>query len=137
MLDSYFIAAAAAIVFTLGAVHLFYTFVGHKLNPRDDALMARMQEVPLVITRETTMWRAWIGFNASHSIGLILFGWIYGYLALAQADFFFKSLFLVGTGAALLAAYIALARQYFFSVPFRGVVAATVLYLLGMVVHFA
>ena len=126
MLDSYFIAASAVIVFTLGAVHLFYTFVGRKLDPRDDALRARMQEVPLVITRETTMWRAWIGFNASHSIGIILFGWIYGYLALAQADVFFKSPFLIGTGVALLAAYVALSRHYFFSVPFRGVVAATV-----------
>jgi hypothetical protein len=137
MLDSYFIAAAAAIVLTLGALHLLYTFYGHKLHPRDDALKQRMQEVSPVITRETTMWRTWIGFNASHSFGAILFGWVWGYLALAHPRFFFESPFLLLTGLVLLAGYVVLARLYWFSIPFRGIVAATVLYLLGLVVHFA
>ena len=35
-------------------------------------------------TKETTMWRCWVGFNASHSMGLILFGLAFGYLALAH-----------------------------------------------------
>ncbi len=29
-----------------------------------------MQQVSPVITRQTTMWKAWVGFNASHSYGL-------------------------------------------------------------------
>lgn len=137
MLDSYFIAAAAAIILALGLAHLFYTFKGHKLDPRDDALKQRMHEVSPVITRETTMWRAWIGFNASHSYGAILFGWVYGYLALRHTTFFFESYFLVLTGLVLLAGYVVLARLYWFSVPFRGIVTASVLYLLGLVVHYA
>ena len=28
------------------------------------------------------MWRAWVGFNATHGFGLILFGALYGYLAI-------------------------------------------------------
>jgi hypothetical protein len=83
------------------------------------------------------MWRAWVGFNASHSFGAILFGWIYGYLALAQAEFFFKSPFLLCTGLAVLVGYVVVARLYWFTFPFRGIVAATALYLLGLVVHFA
>jgi hypothetical protein len=137
MLDSYFVAAGAAILLFLGLVHLLYTFTGRKLHPRDDALKQRMQEVSPVISRETTMWRTWIGFNASHSFGAILFGWVYGYLALVHPRFFFDSYFLLLTGLVLLAGYVALGRLYFFSVPFRGIVAATVLYLLGLVVHFA
>jgi hypothetical protein len=35
------------------------------------------------------MWKAWIGFNASHSFGLILFGTVYAYLALAHGSFLF------------------------------------------------
>jgi hypothetical protein len=47
-----------------------------------------------VISRETTMWKAWIGFNASHSLGAILFGLVYGYLALAHPAFLFPIPFL-------------------------------------------
>ena len=137
MLDSYFIAAAAAISLVLGLLHLFYTYNGTKLHPRDDALKARMQEVPPVISRDTTMWRTWIGFNASHSFGAILFGLVYGYLSLAHARMFFESPFLLGTGLALLAGYVTLGRLYWFSIPFRSVVVATVCYVLGLVVHFA
>ncbi len=137
MLDAYFIAAAAAILFLLGLLHLVYTFVGPKFDPRDAALKVRMQEVSPVITPQTTMWRAWIGFNASHAYGAILFGWVYGYLALLHTQFFFESYFLVLTGLVLLAAYVVLGRLYWFSIPFRGVVTATALYVLGLVVHFA
>src|SRR4051812_36659877 len=106
MLPSYFVAAAAAIMLLLGTVHLVYTFFGVKLHPRDAALMARMHEVAPVITRETTMWRTWIGFNASHSIGAMLFGLIYVYLPLVHSDFFFKSKFLVLLGVVALAGYV-------------------------------
>lgn len=137
MLDSYFVAAAAATLLALGLVHLLYTFGGGKFDPRDAALKQRMQEVPPVITRETTMWRAWVGFNASHSFGAIFFGLAYAYLPLAHPKMFFDSPFLIGLGLALLAGYIALGRLYWFTIPFRGIVAAAVLYVLGLVVHFA
>ncbi|MDF2466363.1 MAG: hypothetical protein K0Q43_4598 [Ramlibacter sp.] len=137
MLDSYFIAAGAVVILALGLVHLLYTFGGNKFDPRDTALMQRMQEVPPVITRETTMWRAWIGFNASHAFGAILFGLVYAYLPMAHADFFFKSPFLIGVGLAMLAGLVTLGRLYWFSIPSRGIITATVLYVLGLVVHFA
>jgi hypothetical protein len=137
MLPSYFIAASAAILLLLGTVHLVYTFTGSKLHPRDAALEAMMQVVPPVISRETTMWRTWIGFNASHAFGALLFGAIYAYLPLVHGEFFFKSGFLVILGLVTLAGYVALARLYWFSVPFRGLVAATTLYVLGLVVRFA
>lgn len=130
------IAASAAITALLGAVHLLYTFRGPKLHPRDAALQARMQEVSPVITRQTTMWKAWIGFNATHSVGPILFGAVYGYLALAHAGFLFASTFLLGLGAVVLVAYVAIARRYFFSIPFRGMLLATALYALALVVRF-
>jgi len=72
---------SALVIMALGTLHLVYTFRGSKLTPRDAALQARMAEVPLVITRQTTVWRAWVGFNASHSMGAILFGLIYCFLS--------------------------------------------------------
>jgi hypothetical protein len=83
------------------------------------------------------MWRTWIGFNASHAFGAILFGLVYVYLPLAHAKMFFQSPFLIGVGLAMLAGLVALGRLYWFSIPSRGIIAATVMYVLGLVVHFA
>src|ERR1700745_3378736 len=77
---------SASIIFTLGVVHLVYTFWGPTLTPRDPALQISMSQIAPVITKETTMWRCWAGFNATHSMGLILFGLVFGFLALAQAN---------------------------------------------------
>jgi hypothetical protein len=68
---------SASIIFALGVVHLVYTFWGPNLTPRDPALQVSMSQISPVITNETTMWRCWVGFNASHSMGLILFGLVF------------------------------------------------------------
>jgi hypothetical protein len=69
-----------------------------------------MMIVSPVISRETTMWRVWVGFNATHSFGLILFGALYGYLAIRHSVFLFHSWFLLALGFALLLGYAVIAR---------------------------
>ena len=137
MESSMFIAASAGVILLLGLVHLLYSFRGPQLRPRDPDLTSRMMTVSPVISRETTMWRVWVGFNATHSFGLILFGALYGYLAIRHSASLFHSWFLLALGFALLLGYAVIARLYFFSAPFRGVVLAAVLYLLGIVVNRA
>lgn len=136
-LASSLVAASAAIILLLGLLHLFYTFHGTKLHPRDPQLIAKLKEVSPVITRQTTMWKAWVGFNASHSFGAILFGAVYGYLAVVHSSLLFGSPFLLGLGLLLLVGYVFLGKLYFFSVPFRGIVLATLLYVGGVVVAYA
>jgi hypothetical protein len=131
-LASILMTAGAAIVLLLGSVHLLYTFRGTKLHPRDAALTARMQEVSPALTRQTTMWKAWVGFNASHSAGAMLFGLVYGYLALLHPAFLFQSTFLLALGLVLLAGYAVLAKLYWFKIPFRGVLAAMLLYIAAL-----
>jgi len=131
------IAASAAITLLLGLMHLLYTFYGPKLLPRDPELQMRMQAVSPVITRQTTIWRAWIGFNDSHSFGLILFGTVYGYLALAHRDFLFQSAFLLAVGLILLFGYVFLSRSYFFRIPLLAVLLASFLYVSGLIVNWA
>jgi hypothetical protein len=130
------IAASAAIILLLGLIHLAYTFRGDKLRPRDAELEARMKEISPVISRQTTMWKAWIGFNASHACGAILFGLVYGYLALAHGAFLLQCTFLLLLGLALLAGYAVLGKLYWFSVPFRGIVVATTLYAAGLIARW-
>ena len=92
------ISVSAGIILALGVVHLIFTFHGTKLTPRDAALYAAMRESSPVISRQTTLWKAWVGFNASHSMGAIFFGLIYGYLALAHAALLFQSAYLLAVG---------------------------------------
>lgn len=131
------IAVAAAIIFGLGLLHLVLTFRGPKLLPRDRELRAQMEHSALVLTRETSVWKAWIGFNASHSLGAMLFGAVYGHLALVQPAALASSPFLLAVGAALLLAYAWLGRRYWFSVPFRGIVLSLLLYAAGMIATLA
>jgi hypothetical protein len=130
------IALSATIILALGLLQLLFTFHGNRLHPRDAALTGRMKAVSPVITRETTMWRTWIGFNASHSCSAILFGLVYGYLALCHAAFLFDSAFLLTVGIAMLAGYVFLGWRYWFSVPFRGIVLAALLYGGGVITRF-
>jgi hypothetical protein len=74
------------------------------------------------------MWKAWVGFNASHSCG---------YLALTNSEFLFESRFLCALGLLFLGGYVVLGKLYWFRVPFRGIVIATVCYIAGLLVAWA
>ncbi|SFN27987.1 LIC_13387 family protein [Dokdonella immobilis] len=123
---------SAAIIFTLGTLHLVFTFRGNKLLPRDHELIDRMAQVSPVISDQTTMWRAWIGFNASHSMGALLFGMVFGYLAIRHEAILFQSPFLLVVGLAMLGGFLVLGKRYWFSVPFTGICIALACYLLSM-----
>lgn len=125
------VGASAAIVLLLGLAHVLMTFFGRAFHLRDAALEEKLHTATIVLTRETTLWRCWIGFNASHSLGAIVFGLAYGYLALAQRGLLFGSVFLPTLGFATLLAYLWLAWFYWFSRPLRGIVLATACYLAG------
>lgn len=132
MSTAYFlVAASAAVLGSLGCIHLLYTYRGNKLDPRDPAVREAMERSSPVITRQTTVWRAVKGFNASHSLGIIAYALVYGYLALRRSEVLSGSWFLMGLGMAVLLAYLVLAQRYFFSAPFRGVALACALYASG------
>lgn len=131
MLSQILIFTSAAIVLILGTIHLIYTFASNKLLPRDLAVAEQMKQVALVISRQTTMWRAWIGFNASHSLGAMLFGVFYGYLAAFHFQFLLQAKFLLLVGVLFLGSFVVLAKRYWFSTPFAGIVVSTVLFVAG------
>jgi len=125
---------SAGIIFTFGVIHLVYTFGGSKLTPRDPALQLSMSQISPVITKETTMWRCWVGFNFSHSMGLILFGLVFGFLALAHSQPLFQSPFLLVVGLAMLVGFVVLCKVYFFSVPLTGISIALACYVASIAV---
>ena len=132
-LPSMLLAASALIILTLGAAHLWLTYRGKAFEPRDAALKQRLEEVSPFISRQTTMWRASVGFHASHSAGAMLFGLVYGYLALAHAAVLFASPFLLLLGLVYLASMTMLGYRYWFSTPFRGALLALGLYAAALI----
>jgi hypothetical protein len=71
--------AGGLIFAVIGSLHALYTFLDMKrprrLVPDDRAVMQAMASTGVRLTRgQTTMWRAWVGFNFTHSIGLVMFG---------------------------------------------------------------
>lgn len=108
---------------TLGSLHLIYTLKDNRqpkhLAPRSATLVNEMKNTQLKLTKETDMWRAWIGFNHSHSIGVLSFSGIYLYLALYDFTFLSASGLIWGAPA-LAAIYATLARLFWFRIPFFG-----------------
>ena len=80
------------------------------------------------VSADTTMLRTWIGFNASHSVGLVMFGAVFGYLAIFRESILFESSYLRILGFLVLGGYILLAKKYFFRTPYRASLLAGVLY---------
>jgi len=109
---------SASIILTLGAVHLIYTFWGPNLTPREPTLQISMSQVSPVITKETTMWRCWVGFNAHDQL-------------------LFRSPFLLVIGLAMLGGYVVLSKVYFFSVPLTGVSISLACYVASIVLSRA
>jgi len=137
MISRILISASAGIILFFGSVHLAYTFLTHKFSPTEKQLETAMKQVAPRISREATMWKVWIGIHVSHSMGLVMFGLIYGYLALSRWDVLLRSHFLMGLGLLWLVGYILLAQIYWFRIPLIGVSLATLLYLAGLVGIFA
>jgi hypothetical protein len=133
MPDQILLLAGAAIFAVLGALHLFYTFVGTRLDPREPAAIAAMHASTLRLTRETTVWRAWIGFNASHSLGAIVFAAFVAGLAATRMDVLRAQPAFAWLAAGNAIAWLALARAYWFRIPFVGLALASACFLVAAV----
>ena len=68
-----------AVFGVLGCLHAIYTFLDLR-NPQrlvhaDPSVARAMASSPLRLSGgRTDMWRAWIGFNFSHSLGVLMLG---------------------------------------------------------------
>src|SRR5215813_9054463 len=132
MIPRILIGSYAAIVLFLGGVHLAYTLFTDKFSPTEGQVETAMKQAAPRISRDMTMWKAWISFHVSHSMGLILFGLVYGYLAVCRWEVLQKSYFLAALGLLMLLGYFVMARVYWFTAPLIGVSLATLFYVAGL-----
>ncbi len=123
----------ASIFVLLGIAHLYYTFLTNKFNASDGAVTEGMKNTQPLLTRQTTIWNAWIGFNGSHSLGAIFFGIINIILYTQLYNFTSTSVYIQGLNVAMCLCYLFLAFKYWFKTPLAGIAVATVCFILGWV----
>jgi hypothetical protein len=93
----------------------------------------RVKATSPILTRRITLWSAWIGFNASHSLGLLLFAATYLVLAIGHMSVLRESTTLQWLPVVASGGYLALARRYWFLSPLVGVAIAGTCFLLGAI----
>ena len=121
ILASVLMVAAAAIPLVLGTMHLVLTWRGPKLTPDDPAVIEAMRGSSAQLNPSANMWRLWVGFNASHGIGAVQYGLVFGILAITVPDVLFDSWPLMALAIAVPVAYLLVGLRYWFRVPTTGV----------------
>jgi len=89
-------------------------------TPTDPALREAMQQSSLRFHRDWNLWRAWLGFNLTHSLGLIVFGAAFLHVGIFEPHLFASSLLIQAVAVAVSAAYLVVSLQFFFSRPVIG-----------------
>jgi hypothetical protein len=123
----------------LGLLHGLYTYADisrpRRLVPDNPAVIETMSVSGVRLARGgTTMWRAWVGFNFSHSLGVIMFsfaciavGLSLGSLALPKAALLLP--------VAIGAVYLWLAIHYWFRIPAIAIAAGTTCLAVGWLLY--
>ena|SRR5450432_2676279 len=129
MLTSALLVAGGSVFAILGVLHAIYTLADirrpRRLVPDDAAVIVAMSNSSVRLSRGgTTMWRAWVGFNFSHSVGAVIFG-----LGCVAMGIWLRSLMLP-KGILLIpfaigCIYLWLAIQYWFRIPVIGIAIGT------------
>lgn len=128
----FFIAGTVPFI-VLGALHWLYTFMdmrkARKLTPRDDVVRIAMEVTPLKLTPRTTMWKAWMGFNHSHSIGAVFFGLIYLILAVQDFPALAANTTLMRLATVVPLIYLWVGVRFWFRTPIIGIAIGAVCFL--------
>jgi hypothetical protein len=105
----------------LGTLHIAYTLFDirapRKLVPYKSEVIDAMKSSTLALTKETDMWRAWVGFNISHGV---------------HSDLLFSSTFLLVGAPAIAGIYLLLSKRYWFSVPALGSLIGLIFFISGI-----
>jgi len=129
MIAKYLWEFGSLIIFILGSIHLFYTFFTNKFKSKNDVVIFEMKKSNPILTKETTMWKAWTGFNASHASGALFIGIINFYLAFRHFQLLITDSFLMLFSIATIVFYAWLAKTFWFRIPFLGILIALICYV--------
>ena len=123
---------ASVIFLLLASLHLLYTFFTDKFSIRNAEVEEAMKNTQPKLTKKITVWNAWIGFNGSHSSGIIYMALLNIYLAGWQYNLLSESVFIKALIIITCLFLVFLGKRYWFNVPFTGIVISTICYALAI-----
>lgn len=124
VLSQLLFAGSASVFILLGATHGLQTLRDlsrpRSFTPTNEAVRDAMVAARLRFAPQVSIWRAWLGFNLTHSLGLAVFGT--SLLLAAVPDFEVVSSRTWVTGSAILVSglYTGVAFRFFFWAPTAG-----------------
>jgi hypothetical protein len=134
MTEQYLIILGSSVFLVLGTMQLLFTFFTDKFLTRNPETAEMMKADHPVLTRRTTMWKAWIGFNASHSSGVMFIGGVNILLATQYFDLYQKSFAFLLLSDITVLFYLFLAIKYWFRIPLAGVVITSICFILSTLI---
>jgi len=111
----------ALIFCILGAYHGVLTLrdlsAPRAFTPTDENVRRAMQESRLALSQSINLWDAWLGFNLSHSLGLLLFGGGLITIACLHFPIFVRNPSIQVAAVVVAAVYFVLSARFWFWVP--------------------
>jgi hypothetical protein len=136
-LSRYLYLAGALPFLVLGLAHVIATPRAPAdvkgLSPSDPQLAEAMTRSGLRLTRRTDMWRAWVGFNLSHGLGVVVFAAFVFLTGRSASAFAVEAHLAIPFAFVVAGGYLWLARRYWFRTPFIGCLLAATLFLAAWV----
>ena len=118
------LAAAGLVFLMMGSLHGVLTLrdvvTPRAFTPTDDSVRLAMQGTQVAFNRRLNLWQAWLGFNLSHSLGVVLFGGVLLLLASVHFAAFAASYLLQAVCIGFAAAYFAVSICFWFRGPVLG-----------------
>ena len=128
------IIAGASIVGALGWVHLLLIFFSQKFHAHNPDVTEAMKNTSPIISKQTSMWHAWVGFNASHGIGALLLAAVYIPLTIYHFPIINHSLWFSLLPCLISLSYLILAKKYWFNVPFSGLLISSICFMTAFII---
>lgn len=134
----------AGIYLFLGLAHGLFTIqskpTGGPMMPTDPAVLDAMQRtggLGMAPGIESNLYRAWIGFNLSHSLGIVVIAGLVLWLTIDDVGAALGQPWFVAIIVAVPVIYFALAQLYWFDQPRNMIALATALLWGGALVQLA
>ena len=129
MVEKYLWEIGSVVIALMGSLHLRITFFSDKLFPRNKKLVDEMNVSPLILTTKSTMWKSWIGFNATHSSGVLFIGLINFYSAVNYFEMLRSDKFIAAFTILTIGFYAWVAKKYWFKTVLAGILIAWICFI--------
>ena len=138
-LSRYLFLSGALPFLLLGVAHAMHTprqpDERKGLSPTDPSLAESMARSGIRLTGRTDMWRAWVGFNLSHSLGAVLFGVLVVLVGRTSASFEYNAALFLPLAVVVSIAYLSLGVSYWFRTPIIGILISSACFVLSWLVR--